>query len=152
MMTTIIGGLPDSFLLDRSAKTLNLSSISVLSSSPFDDLRTEIDDNPERILSGKWSDNLSLLIYDDLKGYLEMQITNDRVGLLSLPKFLCRLWFGSSLILEFRVLHVVLLQMKPSALLGDVMSTTIRTATADQTLEEIDHHFKAVCFPCLTRI
>ncbi|KAK8948612.1 hypothetical protein KSP39_PZI005033 [Platanthera zijinensis] len=34
-------------------------------------------------------------------------------------------------------------RMKPSALLGDVMSTAIRAATADQTLEEIDHHFKA---------
>ncbi|KAK8958948.1 hypothetical protein KSP40_PGU005675 [Platanthera guangdongensis] len=121
-MTTTIGGLPGSFLLDRSAKTLSSSFISVLSSSPSDDLRTEIDDNQ--------------------RGFYP--ITNDRVGLLSLPEFLCRLWFGSSLILEFRVLHVVLLQMKPSALLGDVISTVIRTATSDQTLEEIDHHFKAI--------
>ncbi|XP_038974354.1 uncharacterized protein LOC103723298 isoform X1 [Phoenix dactylifera] len=35
-------------------------------------------------------------------------------------------------------------QMKPTALLGEVMSTQIRTATADQTLEEIDHHFEVV--------
>ncbi|KAK8967168.1 hypothetical protein KSP40_PGU001219 [Platanthera guangdongensis] len=145
-MTPAIGGLPGSFLLDRRAKTLSSSSISgrfgarpsradaangnlpsnlfsgfryakifrasVLFSSPSDDFRTEIDDNPEGILSGEWPDNFSLLSYDDLKAYLETQITNDR--------------------------------MKPSALLGDVMSTAIRTATADQTLEEIDHHFMAV--------
>uniref|UniRef100_A0A1D1XTT3 Inosine-5'-monophosphate dehydrogenase n=1 Tax=Anthurium amnicola TaxID=1678845 RepID=A0A1D1XTT3_9ARAE len=35
-------------------------------------------------------------------------------------------------------------QMKPSALLGHVMSTEIRAATADQTLEQIDHHFEHV--------
>lgn len=28
--------------------------------------------------------------------------------------------------------------------MGDVMSTVIRTATLDQTLEEIDHHFEVV--------
>ncbi|RWR89020.1 CBS domain-containing protein CBSX1, chloroplastic [Cinnamomum micranthum f. kanehirae] len=35
-------------------------------------------------------------------------------------------------------------KMKPSAVLGDIMSTLIRTATEDQTLEEIDHHFGVV--------
>nr|XP_010911090.1 uncharacterized protein LOC105037085 [Elaeis guineensis] len=35
-------------------------------------------------------------------------------------------------------------KMKPTALLGEVMSTQIRTATADQTLEEIEHHFQVV--------
>ncbi|XP_077229147.1 uncharacterized protein LOC143862039 [Tasmannia lanceolata] len=35
-------------------------------------------------------------------------------------------------------------KMQPSALLGEVMSTVIRTATADQTLDEIDHHFQMV--------
>ncbi|MQL73099.1 hypothetical protein Taro_005437 [Colocasia esculenta] len=34
-------------------------------------------------------------------------------------------------------------EMRP-ALLGEVMSTTIRAATPDQTLEEIDHHFEFV--------
>lgn len=34
--------------------------------------------------------------------------------------------------------------MKPTGLLGEVMSTQIRTATADQILEEIDHHFEVV--------
>ncbi|XP_058095109.1 uncharacterized protein LOC131240706 [Magnolia sinica] len=33
---------------------------------------------------------------------------------------------------------------QPSAILEEVMSTTIRTASADQTLEEIDHHFELV--------
>ncbi|KAF5194430.1 hypothetical protein FRX31_015984 [Thalictrum thalictroides] len=35
-------------------------------------------------------------------------------------------------------------KMEPSAFLGEVMSTTIRTATSDQTLEEIDYHFEMV--------
>ncbi|XP_020517921.1 uncharacterized protein LOC18426033 [Amborella trichopoda] len=35
-------------------------------------------------------------------------------------------------------------KMKPSALLGDVMSTAIHSATVDQTLEEIEHHFEYV--------
>lgn len=35
-------------------------------------------------------------------------------------------------------------KMKPSARLGDVMSAVTRTATIDQTLEEIDHHFEVV--------
>ncbi|KAL5702628.1 hypothetical protein ACHQM5_027823 [Ranunculus cassubicifolius] len=35
-------------------------------------------------------------------------------------------------------------KMEPSAMLGEVMSTTIRTATVDQTLEEIDYHFEIV--------
>lgn len=34
--------------------------------------------------------------------------------------------------------------MEPSTLLGEVMSTTIRTATVGQTFEEIDHHFELV--------
>ncbi|KAF8402048.1 hypothetical protein HHK36_013000 [Tetracentron sinense] len=35
-------------------------------------------------------------------------------------------------------------KMQPSALLGEVMSAIIRTATVDQTLEEIDHYFEIV--------
>ncbi|XP_020588871.1 uncharacterized protein LOC110030484 [Phalaenopsis equestris] len=81
-------------------------------SSPSGDLRPDIDENPEGILSGEWPENFSLLSYDDLRAYLETQITNER--------------------------------MKPSALLGEVMSTTIRTATPDQTLEEVDHYFEVV--------
>ncbi|XP_058101275.1 uncharacterized protein LOC131245684 [Magnolia sinica] len=70
------------------------------------------DDNPEGIISGEWSQNFSLLSYDDLRAYLEPEIFKDK--------------------------------MQPSALLGEVMSTLIRTVTVDQTLEEIDHHFEVV--------
>ncbi|KAK9160101.1 hypothetical protein Syun_006442 [Stephania yunnanensis] len=35
-------------------------------------------------------------------------------------------------------------KMHPSALLGEVMSAVIRTASVDQTVEEIDHHFEFV--------
>ncbi|XP_042514777.1 uncharacterized protein YtoI-like [Macadamia integrifolia] len=35
-------------------------------------------------------------------------------------------------------------KMDPATLLGEVMSTVVRTATVDQTLEEIDHHFEIV--------
>lgn len=35
-------------------------------------------------------------------------------------------------------------EAQPSAFLGDVMSRTIRTATAEQLLEEIDYHFASI--------
>lgn len=35
-------------------------------------------------------------------------------------------------------------KMEPSALLGEVMSTGLRTTTVDQSLEEINHHFEVV--------
>lgn len=38
----------------------------------------------------------------------------------------------------------VRVQPHPTSLLGEVMSTAIITATADQTLEEVEHHFKYV--------
>ncbi|XP_010933173.1 uncharacterized protein [Elaeis guineensis] len=90
----------------------SVRSVSALASSSTDDLRPELDENPEGIISGEWPENFSLLSYDDLRAYLETQIISDK--------------------------------MKPMALLGEVMSTQIRTATADQTLEEIDHHFEVV--------
>ncbi|XP_029123552.1 uncharacterized protein [Elaeis guineensis] len=78
------------------------------------DLRPELDENPERIISGEWPDNFSLLVYDDFRAYLDSQaITHKR-----------KLW--------------------PSSLLGEVMSTPLRVAMADQMLEEIDHHFELV--------
>ncbi|KAL5213919.1 hypothetical protein ABZP36_003071 [Zizania latifolia] len=40
------------------------------------DLRPEIDEYPEGILSGEWPDNFSLLSYDDLRAYLESQIVS----------------------------------------------------------------------------
>lgn len=36
-------------------------------------LRLEMDENPEGIISGEWSENFSLLSYDDLRAYLESQ-------------------------------------------------------------------------------
>ncbi|XP_038979475.1 uncharacterized protein LOC103717734 [Phoenix dactylifera] len=95
-----------------SIRCKNVRSVSALASSSTDDLRPEMDENPEGIISGEWPENFSLLSYDDLRAYLETQIISNK--------------------------------MKPTALLGEVMSTQIRTATADQTLEEIDHHFQVV--------
>ncbi|KAG0497752.1 hypothetical protein HPP92_002443 [Vanilla planifolia] len=89
--------------------TKSVVRTSVFSSHNSGDLRPEIDENPEGILSGEWPENFSLLSYDDLRVYLETQIAHDRV--------------------------------KPTGLLGNMMSTTIRTAGPDQMLEEIDHHF-----------
>lgn len=40
--------------------------------------------------------------------------------------------------------HIFKDKMEPSALLGEVMSTGLRTATVDQSLEEINHHFEVV--------
>uniref|UniRef100_A0A1D1Y8G1 Uncharacterized protein MJ1426 n=1 Tax=Anthurium amnicola TaxID=1678845 RepID=A0A1D1Y8G1_9ARAE len=81
----------------------------VVSPRAMTDDRVELDENPAGIISGEWTDNFSLLCYDDLRAYLETQIVHGPVNLL-----------------------------------GDVMSTTIRVATADQTLGEIDHHFEFV--------
>lgn len=78
------------------------------------DLRPELDENPEGIISGEWPENCSFLIYDDFRAYLESQASIHK--------------------------H----QLRPSSLLGEVMSTQIRVAKADQMLEEIDHHFELV--------
>lgn len=38
------------------------------------DMRPEIDEYPEGIISGEWTENFSLLSYDDLLAYFESQI------------------------------------------------------------------------------
>ncbi|KAH7691979.1 IMP dehydrogenase protein [Dioscorea alata] len=78
-----------------------------------EDLRLEIDENPEGIISGEWEGNFSILTYSDLKAYLESQTIPDH-------------------------------KITPTAVLGEVMSSPIRTATVDQSLEEIEHHFEFV--------
>ncbi|KAJ0963634.1 hypothetical protein J5N97_028756 [Dioscorea zingiberensis] len=78
-----------------------------------EDLRLEIDENPEGIISGEWEGTFSILTYDDLRAYLESQSISEH-------------------------------KMTPSALLGEVMTSPIRTATVEQTLEEIEHHFEFV--------
>ncbi|XP_038970871.1 uncharacterized protein LOC103714891 [Phoenix dactylifera] len=78
------------------------------------DLRPELDENPERIISGEWPENYSLLVYDDFRAYLESQAIAHK--------------------------H----ELRSSSLLGEVMSVPIRVAMADQMLEEIDHHFEFV--------
>ncbi|KAF3320364.1 CBS domain-containing protein [Carex littledalei] len=76
--------------------------------------RLEMDENPEGIISGEWSENFSLLSYDDLRAYLESQ------RIKSSPK------------------------TQGIAGVSEVMSTPVRTAKSDQTLEEVAHHFEAV--------
>ncbi|PKA60844.1 CBS domain-containing protein CBSX1, chloroplastic [Apostasia shenzhenica] len=99
------------FSVGRRVEGTRRVRVSLFSSSTGD-LRLEIDENPEGILSGEWPENFSLLSYDDLRAYIETQISSDR--------------------------------MKPSASLGEVMSTPIRTVTADQTIEEIAQNFEVV--------
>lgn len=59
-------------------------------------------------------------------------------------------WPGNFSMLNFEDLSSFLEPMifkaeaQPSAFLGDVMSKTIRTATAEQLLEEIDYHFASI--------
>lgn len=40
----------------------------------LEDMRPAIDENPEGVLSGEWTENFSLVSYDDLRQYLESQI------------------------------------------------------------------------------
>lgn len=40
----------------------------------WEPLRPAIDENPEGVLSGEWTENFSLVSYDDLRQYLESQI------------------------------------------------------------------------------
>ncbi|KAG1361419.1 CBS domain-containing protein [Cocos nucifera] len=94
------------------------------------DLRPELDENPERIISGEWPENFSLLVYDDFRAYLDSQATTHKHELGTLE--------GGSLLCSKPDL------LRPSSLLGEVMSTPIRVAMADQMLEEIDHHFELV--------
>lgn len=58
----------------------SVRSVSALASSSTDDLRPELDENPEGIISGEWPENFSLLSYDDLRAYLETQIISDEVA------------------------------------------------------------------------
>ncbi|KAL5990152.1 hypothetical protein ACLOJK_011049 [Asimina triloba] len=74
--------------------------------------RKEMDENPEGIISGEWTENFSLLTYDDLCAYLKPNLFKEKT--------------------------------QPSVVLREIMSTTIRTATPDQTLEEVDHYFEVV--------
>lgn len=59
-------------------------------------------------------------------------------------------WPGNFSMLNFEDLSSYLEPMifkaeaQPSAFLGDVMSRTIRTATAEQVLEEIEYHFASI--------
>lgn len=82
--------------------------------SSIGSVRPEIDDNPEGIISGEWPDNFSLLSFDDLRVYLEAHMSDDIV------------------------------KVGPCMMLGEVMSTSLMTAMADQSLEEIDGHFGLV--------
>ncbi|XP_065018517.1 uncharacterized protein LOC135644665 [Musa acuminata AAA Group] len=95
-----------SSVLSRNDRFLSASA------SFADDLRPDLGENPEGIISGEWPDNMSLINYDDLRAYLETQIISHKT--------------------------------KPSAKLGTVMSTEIRTARPEQTLEEINHKFEVV--------
>lgn len=46
------------------------------------DGRPQLDENPEGIISGEWTENFSLLSYDDLRAYLESHITAHKVRCL----------------------------------------------------------------------
>ncbi|MQL71313.1 hypothetical protein Taro_003610 [Colocasia esculenta] len=75
--------------------------------------------------------------------------TDDRVELGENPEgIISGEWPENFSLLSYDDLRAYLepqiLKDQPSALLGDVMSTKVRAATADQTLEEIDHHFEFV--------
>lgn len=43
------------------------------------DLRPQLDEYPEGIISGEWTENFSLLSYEDLRAYLESQIEVHKV-------------------------------------------------------------------------
>ncbi|CAL9074179.1 CBS domain [Musa troglodytarum] len=48
--------------------------------STREDLRPRLDEYPEGIISGEWTENFSLLSYDDLRAYLQSQVTVHKVG------------------------------------------------------------------------
>jgi CBS domain-containing protein len=81
-------------------------------------LRLELDENPEAIISGEWTENFSLLSYDDLRAYLVSQQTVQE--------------------------QTVQVADQHVALLWEAMSTPVIVATAEQTLEEVECHFEAV--------
>lgn len=105
-----------------------------------EDLRLEIDENPEGIISGEWEGNFSILTYSDLKAYLESQTMPDHKVGFELLFFLILMGSG-----DFDAFFGgILMKITPTAVLGEVMSSPIRTATVDQSLEEIEHHFEFV--------
>ncbi|XP_020570961.1 CBS domain-containing protein DDB_G0289609-like [Phalaenopsis equestris] len=80
------------------------------------DFRPELDENPEAIISGEWTQNFSLLSYDDLLAYLRSQPPPSKNSQ-----------------------HV-----GSKTLLRDMMSKGIRTARAEQSLGEIAGCFEFV--------
>ncbi|XP_020112792.1 uncharacterized protein LOC109727203 isoform X2 [Ananas comosus] len=84
------------------------------SAFPTGSIRLELDENPEGIISGEWPENFSLLSYDDLRVYLESQAPSEND------------------------------QSRRLAVLSSVMSSPVWTAKAEQTLEEINHHFDCI--------
>nr|CAD1830824.1 unnamed protein product [Ananas comosus var. bracteatus] len=93
------------------------------SAFPTGSIRLELDENPEGIISGEWPENFSLLSYDDLRVYLESQAPSEND------------------------------QSRRLAVLSSVMSSPVWTAKAEQTLEEINHHFDCISgIPLRTRI
>lgn len=117
-----------------------------MSARAMTDDRVEMDENPEGIISGEWPENFSLLCYDDLRVYLETQIFDEDVRLFTFSLYVYAADQLNLLRLtRTRWFSMLFQQIKrPSVLLGDVMSTTIRAAIVDQTLEEIDYHFEFV--------
>jgi CBS domain-containing protein len=101
------------------------------------------DDLRAAIMSGEWPENFSHLSYDDLRAYLESQITTAgevRVRPLncpSLPPLPCSAGFD--------VIGVGR-QMSPEARLMDVMSRPVQVATPGQRLAEVDAFFAAQQF------
>lgn len=88
-------------------------------------------------ISGRWAARISPA----------RALTDDRVDLDENPEgILSGEWPENFSLLCYddlrSYLETQIVEEKPAlALLGEVMSTTIRSATVDQTLEEIDHHF-----------
>ncbi|RRT68229.1 hypothetical protein B296_00001695 [Ensete ventricosum] len=126
-----------SSVLSRNGRFLSASA------SFADDFRPDLGENPEGIISGEWPENMSLINYDDLRAYLETQIISHKVSIF-LSSFLLVSSFGGCRWLPSTCFPVVSTQTKPSAKLGTVMSTEIRTARPEQTLEEINHKFEVV--------
>ncbi|ONK79511.1 uncharacterized protein A4U43_C01F7100 [Asparagus officinalis] len=84
-------------------------------SSPIGSRRPGIDENPEAIISGEWQENFSFLSFDDLRAYLEAHTDDESTE------------NGPS-----------------SMMLGEVMSTSVLTATAEQTLEDVGDDLELV--------
>lgn len=57
--------------------------------STREDLRPRLDEYPEGIISGEWTENFSLLSYDDLRVYLQSQVTVHKVFFLASSSVPC---------------------------------------------------------------